>query len=470
MKPLRPPITQHLVGAFVLGLLVVSGTAPAHAAAPDRLALAVGNGAYETPLDLPVTAAQTAAEALAELGFAVDLGFDLDKPALEEATRSFTERLEGDTIGFLYFAGHVVEHDGRHFLLPAGAEIASAANLEVEALELEALVDDLSRVHNELTLVVLEACTESPLPAPTSAPASPLPVDERVFLVLARGPCTEPVGAELTDHLLSLLLEEPLTLDQIFRRAAERAEANGSRVALGDLAVVRDVPLPPVAGPGGTVRGLAANSLASQSGELPVLWPPPRPTSFYPVPRELWRGSATTVGEGAERLETALSEAGYSERSYYAVPGGFALVTRVEQIEDDGRPKGERRWAMDTVVRAEFSLETVLEALRALFARRAGLFRLLVLVLTPEEWIPAAGEALDAEETRGLVAAGLVRPPRELTGLALTDDHHVTLLVYEIEKDAAEHELEVVPAGSSPRTALQHFKRSGLRGAVEDLR
>src|SRR5687767_820556 len=59
-------------------------------------------------------------------------------------------------------------------------------------------------------------------------------------------------------------------------------------------------------------------------------WPPPRYSAFATVMRE-WVAAATqpTLASAAARLERAFDAAGYGERSYYWVPGGFALVSRL---------------------------------------------------------------------------------------------------------------------------------------------
>jgi hypothetical protein len=119
---------------------------------------------------------------------------------------------------------------------------------------------------------------------------------------------------------------------------------------------------------------------------------------------------------------------------------------------------------MDTVLRAGFSLEAVAAAFRRLFASRVGTFRLLVLVLTPED-LRFAEETLEPERAKAMVSAGIVPIPRELAQLELTEAHHLTLAVYEFEKLAATHELRMLT--SSPRTGQQHFARCGLEEALE---
>ena len=75
-------------------------------------------------------------------------------------------------------------------------------------------------------------------------------------------------------------------------------------------------------------------------------WPPPTPTTQAVLDRTLLARNAATLGDVAERLTTALAGLGYSERSFYRAPGGFALATRLEQIEFNGTPKAEPlRWS-----------------------------------------------------------------------------------------------------------------------------
>ena len=80
----------------------------------------------------------------------------------------------------------------------------------------------------------------------------------------------------------------------------------------------------------------------------------------------LARNDGATLGEVARHLEGALSGVGYGERSYYTVPGGFALATRLEQITPDGTPKPDpQRWSTALPEQPVFSLG---DYLRALFA------------------------------------------------------------------------------------------------------
>ena len=67
-------------------------------------------------------------------------------------------------------------------------------------------------------------------------------------------------------------------------------------------------------------------------------WPPPRASTMMNIEDAALRvaGDSTTLGQVDAELRAALNDAGYVDKSYFAVPDGFALVTRLEQIDDDG--------------------------------------------------------------------------------------------------------------------------------------
>ena len=77
-------------------------------------------------------------------------------------------------------------------------------------------------------------------------------------------------------------------------------------------------------------------------------------------------------------LTHALDQAGYVERSYFSVPGGFALAMRLEQTSADGYPLSDaERWAVDVGPLRTLSLSRYLAAL---FGASPGHFRVVVLV------------------------------------------------------------------------------------------
>lgn len=190
-----------------------------------------------------------------------------------------------------------------------------------------------------------------------------------------------------------------------------------------------------------------------RDAELPTFepWPPPTPTSQDTIARALVVGdAATTWGAVSDRFDAALAAAGYEDRSYYAVPDGFALATRIERIDRDGHPLAEpTRWVGSGGHRA-WTLEAVL---RELAGVPVGRYRTLVFVFsaTPFRSRPAPVSEEMAERWR---ADGLNRLPGGLRALPYGDDFRCDVLVYEFQQGAAGEPATFVEAGLSARRHL----------------
>ena len=63
-------------------------------------------------------------------------------------------------------------------------------------------------------------------------------------------------------------------------------------------------------------------------------WPPPWASATEVIPREMLEAEhdSTRLRDVDRAITEALEQNGYYESSYYAVPAGFALVTKIEQI------------------------------------------------------------------------------------------------------------------------------------------
>ena len=141
-------------------LLTVLAALPSLAA--GRVALVVGNGAYEhsTPLPNPANDAADVAAALKGLGFAVIEGLDLDRTAFEAKLREFARAARGAEAALFFYAGHGLQVEGRNYLLPVDARLSEEVDLEFEALELRAF---LKQMRSRANLVFLDACRDNPL-------------------------------------------------------------------------------------------------------------------------------------------------------------------------------------------------------------------------------------------------------------------------------------------------------------------
>jgi uncharacterized caspase-like protein len=105
---------------------------PGVALAQKRVALVVGNSAYKHTGELPnpKNDATDVAAALNKHGFKVLEGYDLDKAAFDRKIRDFANELTGAETGVFFYAGHGLSVDGRNYLVPTDAELATPVGLD----------------------------------------------------------------------------------------------------------------------------------------------------------------------------------------------------------------------------------------------------------------------------------------------------------------------------------------------------
>ncbi len=148
---------------FALAALL-GGIAPA--AAEKRVALVIGNSAYENVprLTNPSNDAADVAAKLKGLGFEVVEGIDLGKRDMEKRIRAFAEALSGADVGLFYYAGHGLQVDQRNFLAPIDAQLKSESDLDFEAVQLDLVLKNMVR-NAATSIVFLDACRDNPLAA-----------------------------------------------------------------------------------------------------------------------------------------------------------------------------------------------------------------------------------------------------------------------------------------------------------------
>jgi len=134
------------------------------ASAAERVALVVGNGAYESaaPLPNPTNDAAAMAEALSELGFEVILAEDVTRSGFDQSLRQFGQALRDAEVGLFFYAGHGMQVDGANYLIPVDARLASETDLIFEAVELR-LVLNLMEQLVPTSIVFLDACRDNPM-------------------------------------------------------------------------------------------------------------------------------------------------------------------------------------------------------------------------------------------------------------------------------------------------------------------
>ena len=148
------------LGAFALALLIFS---PA-AFAEKRVALVVGNGAYQhaAPLPNPTRDAKAITQMFQTAGFdTVLLRNDVGNLDFKRALRDFFAVAKGADIAVVFFAGHGIQIADQNYLIPVDARLAQDYDATDEAISLERIIEAIEPAAR-LRLVVLDACRDNP--------------------------------------------------------------------------------------------------------------------------------------------------------------------------------------------------------------------------------------------------------------------------------------------------------------------
>jgi uncharacterized caspase-like protein len=157
--------TLALFVAFVLAVPAVARAddAGSRPAGVKRVALIVGNSAYQTIPQLPNPARDAAA--MAQLFR--DAGFDtvqvvLDAGSLDfrRAIREFEMVADQADIAVVYYAGHGLEIGGISYLFPVDARLATDHDVESGAIPLERLASSAGGARR-LRLIIIDACRQN---------------------------------------------------------------------------------------------------------------------------------------------------------------------------------------------------------------------------------------------------------------------------------------------------------------------
>ena len=150
------------LSAWALSVAVLFLVGSAASAASDRVALVVGNSAYEhtDALRNPGNDAAAMASALGRLGFEVVLGTDLDLDGFYDKLGEFDAASRGADVTLFFYAGHGLQVDGKNWLAPVDARLGSKLDLKRGAVELDTV---LEQMRGTKRLVYLDACRNNPL-------------------------------------------------------------------------------------------------------------------------------------------------------------------------------------------------------------------------------------------------------------------------------------------------------------------
>ena len=163
MSPRHPVRTlcAVLVPTLILTLLLAASAWAE--TAQHRLALVIGNSAYESsPLKNPVNDATDMATMLKKMGFEVISQLNANQKQMENAIRTFQGRLGKETVGLFFYAGHGMQVAGTNYLVPVGAKITQESDVKYECVDAGRVLDAMHTAGNQLNIVILDACRDNP--------------------------------------------------------------------------------------------------------------------------------------------------------------------------------------------------------------------------------------------------------------------------------------------------------------------
>ena len=152
----------------LIALLSLLSASPA--AAEKRVALVVGNSAYQniTKLDNPSHDAVLMADTLLGLGFTLIGGraqLDLDKAALDTSVQNFGRQVQGADVALFYYAGHGVQVNGSNYLVPVSANPTREADVDFQMVDVNLVLRQMQGSGTRLNMVILDACRNNPFGA-----------------------------------------------------------------------------------------------------------------------------------------------------------------------------------------------------------------------------------------------------------------------------------------------------------------
>jgi hypothetical protein len=207
-----------------------------------RQALIIGNSSYrDAPLQNPANDARAIAEELKGIGFEVAVHLDAGRDAMLKAIDGYGDQLaKRGSVGLFYFAGHGAQLAWRNYLIPVDAVIDTLDDVRTGAVELNLLLQGLTRAKNPMNVIILDACRDNPF-------GKRVPVEQRglsqfdappgSLLAYATSPgnvASDGDGANglFTENLLRELKVPEAKIEDVFKRVrlAVRRRSNGQQI------------------------------------------------------------------------------------------------------------------------------------------------------------------------------------------------------------------------------------------------
>jgi uncharacterized caspase-like protein len=137
--------------------------------AENRLALVIGQSAYRSVPKLPNPAndAKAMSQLLSDSGFEVSTAADLSQTEMRAQVGDFAAKVAAkgpDTVALVFYAGHGLQIDGENFLVPVDVDPKREADIPLQAVRLNDVLNTLASVPSKMRILMLDACRNNPFP------------------------------------------------------------------------------------------------------------------------------------------------------------------------------------------------------------------------------------------------------------------------------------------------------------------
>ena len=222
---------RHTLLKLMIPAAVLLGTYPAFA--ESRLALVIGQSAYRSVPALPNPAndARAVTQLLTDSGFEVSTASDLSQNQIRETVSEFAGKVAAkgpDTVALVFYAGHGLQVDGENFLIPVDIDAKREADIPLQAVRLNDILNTLTSVPSRMRILMLDACRNNPFPELKTAGSGLALVDAKVgapgtFLSFSTSPgavAEDGTGSNspYTTALLAAGREQNIPIEETFKR------------------------------------------------------------------------------------------------------------------------------------------------------------------------------------------------------------------------------------------------------------
>src|SRR4051795_5348612 len=153
-------LREIILGLVLAGCCFAGGPAFAE----KRVALVIGNSAYQKVAKLPNPANDAAAMVamLKAAGFdLVETRFNVAANEMRKALREFAAKTRDADVAVVYYAGHGIELEGTNYLIPIDATLETDGDVLDETIPVERALFAVEPA-KQLRLIILDACRDNP--------------------------------------------------------------------------------------------------------------------------------------------------------------------------------------------------------------------------------------------------------------------------------------------------------------------